>query len=236
MPEHFKYMFDREHPIELDMTDGQQQAERKTLEDIGVLASETIAAIPEFQALPEVNQQMMLMMSRIAIFDANRATNPKLGLSRDNNFWALYIIGSRARHEETESSDLDLLSVGTFFRHQGFLRREKPKLGELGSEGSPDVNIFDGYDAIYPAKLPTRYNVGAVNRKYMVRATPKSGHQGIPVDLSVVDFSFPPHNEITLTTFLEDMDVCKRVVDGPDITIPLPKVPIFELRSEQFSP
>ena len=32
------------------------------------------------------------------------------------NFWGLYIVGSKASGQERANSDLDLLSVGTFYR------------------------------------------------------------------------------------------------------------------------
>lgn len=122
------------------------------------------------------------------------------------NFWGLYIVGSRASGQERANSDLDLLSVGTFYRQQGF----------KGTDG--ELDTFEGFELEMPEELPTEYNLGYVDRKYLIRATHNT-EGPVPVDLNVVDLTF---SEETLDNFKNKMDVAN---DGSQ----LPRIPLFEL-------
>jgi predicted nucleotidyltransferase len=164
------------------------------------MAGDAIASVEAFQTLPERNQKLVLDMASFAIKRANDTDD-----RWKQNFWGLYVVGSRARGEARPDSDLDLLSVGTFYRAQGFIDFLRE-------------DIFEGFELEIPVELPDEYNIGDVDRKYLVRATP-TVEEVLPVDLSVVDLTFWRG---TLDTFKETMDIAE---DGSELA----RLPLFEL-------
>lgn len=204
MADPFIYNFETELPT----ADFQQGWERyqgqPLLDEIAGQAMEAISALEVFTSLPARNQKLVLDMAAFALESANSIAD-----KWRENFWGLYVVGSRARGEAGADSDLDLLSAGTFYRSQGF----STWFGK---------GVFEGFDLENPAELPSEYNTGAVDRKYLVRATPLA--EGVlPVDLNVVDLTFW---RATLDSFKETMDVSE---DGSQ----LPRVPVFELTVPQ---
>lgn len=201
MAEHFTHTFDDTLPTTVHEQRSGYFEGKPPLNEVVVEAHGAIATIEVFQALPERNQRLVLDMAGFAMKQAN-------GM-RDRwrkNFWGLYVVGSRARGEAQPGSDLDLLSAGTFYRAQGF-------------SDWHDNGVFEGFELETPEELPSEYNVGDVDRKYLVRATPTT--EGVlPVDLNVVDLTFC--EETTLDSFRRTMDVAE---DGSQ----LPRVPLFEL-------
>lgn len=210
---HFEYAYplrEREAPERVATTPSGQHSDREP-EDYSVLdevidaAKEVVSANEQFAVLPKRNQQLLLDMASLMVYHANRIRQSD---GWKKNYWGLYIVGSRARGDAVPDSDLDLLSVGTFYRDQGF----------AGASG-PVEAIFKGFDIEEPDELPSEYNVGFVERKYMVQATPHD--QGVlPVDMSVVDLTFM---RATLHDFKRTMDV------DPLRGTPLPRVPLVEL-------
>lgn len=206
MAEHFRYTFaDR-----LPEISAQQEEDRyggmPLFGELVAQAHETIGDTEIFQALPARNQKLVLDMASFAIGSADRMFDTWRNHRWRENFWGLYVVGSRARGEAGPDSDLDLLSVGTFYRSQGFLDwRHEP-------------DVFEGFELEVPDELPDEYNVGDVDRKYLVRATPNA-EDVLPVDLSVVDLT---SWKATLEGFKETMDIAE---DGSQ----LPRTPLFEL-------
>lgn len=202
MAEPFVYSFEDSLPIyEVDQSWERHKGKPLLAEVIGG-SHAAISALEQFQALPERNQQLVLDMASFMLTRANRFED-----RWKENFWGLYIVGSRAGDEARQDSDLDLLSVGTFYRDQGFFERY--------SLPSDDKGIFEGFDLDKPEELPSEYNVGEVDKKYLVRATPKV--EGVlPVDLNVVDLTF---YRATLDSFKETMDVAED--DSPLTRLPL---------------
>ena len=174
-----------------------------------------VSAIEQLRELPERNRNIVLDMAERMVREANRLTD-SFEASGQENFWGLYVIGSRARGDARPDSDLDLLSVGTFYRNLSFLNLlESPDYLTRGT-------LLAGFDVELPDELPDEYNVGDVDRKYLVRATPHETGT-LPVDLSVVDLTFG--GEATLEVFKTKRDV----EDGRQ----LPRVPLIELSVAQ---
>lgn len=203
MPGHFIYTFEDALP----RTGYEQKWEcyqgKPLLSEVVTEARQAIATAEAFQALPERNQKLVLDMASFAVEQAN---GKGMFDKWRENFWGLYVVGSRARGKARPDSDLDLLSAGTFYRAQGFSNRY-----ELGA------SVFEGFELEIPEDLPSEYNVGLVARKYVARAKPTA--EGVlPVDLNVIDLTF---TEATLDSFKETMDVAQ---DGSQ----LPRIPLFE--------
>lgn len=159
-------------------------------------AVDAITDFEEFWTLPKRNRELIIDMAAYMLASANHIKGTYEN-TWSTNYWGLYIVGSRARGEARPDSDLDLLSAGTFYRNQGF------RGGYLGVRElvSGRKNIFDGFEIEAPDELPDEYNVGAVDRKYLLRARVPEDPSGIkmrypkpepvlPVDLSVVDLTF----------------------------------------------
>lgn len=176
MAEHFVYhLEDQLSSADIDEAIGQ--------------AHEVIAGIEAFQAIPARNQKLVLDMAGFAIDRAN--TIDRVDRWREN-YWGLYVVGSRSSDKVHSDNDLDLLSVGTFYHDQGFTSYRQR-------------DIFEGFKLVVPDELPDEYNVGDTDRKYLVHATPTE--EGVlPVDLSVVDLTFTP---VSLDDFKETMDVAE---------------------------
>lgn len=179
----------------------------ESLDEIATRAKAAIAEMEEFSVLPERNKKLILDMSGIMLAEANA-----MGHHWRQNYWGLYIVGSRARHDYRSDSDLDLLSVGTFYGSLGFsayyTHQETP--------------VFEGYntEVLTQGELPSEYNVGEVDRKYLIRAAPEEPEDGtLSVDLSVVDLTF-------LTASLADF---KTTMDIDHLGNPLPRIPIVEV-------
>lgn len=201
MAEYFVYEFEEGLPRTPLEQEWEKYDGKPLLGDVVAEAHGVIAGIEPFQTLPERNQKLILDMAEFAMVRANSISD-----EWRENFWGLYVIGSRARADAQASSDLDLLSVGTFYYDQGF------------SSWTEGPGIFEGFSLETPSELPNEYNVGDVDRKYLVRATPDE--KGVlPVDLSVVDLTFW---DSTLDGFKESLDIAE---DGSQ----LPRVPMFEL-------
>lgn len=110
MAGHFAYTFDAAL-----IRHGQAQEdghyEGPLLDEVVAEAQKDIETIEAFQTLPERNRKLILRMTAFAINEADRTID-----RWRKNFWGLYIVGSRASGQERANSDLDLLSVGTFYR------------------------------------------------------------------------------------------------------------------------
>ena len=176
------------------------------LNEVIASATEAVSAIEQFEQLPERNQKLLLDMAGFIVTSANHMVNSG-NSSAQENYWGLYVVGSRARGEARPDSDLDLLSVGTFYSAQGFLW------------GSTDIEpVFKDFEVDEPDELPSEYNTGDVDRKYLLRATPHN--EGVlPVDLSVVDLTFTRY---TLGEFKDTLDV-------DEAGAALPRVPLVEV-------
>lgn len=210
MAGHFEYRFSGDLPESKIEQGWDRNAGKPLMGDVLKQAHVEVGAVEAFQALPERNQQLLLDMTDFAM----RAANSMSGTWGDGkwreNFWGLYVVGSRARNEADDESDLDLLSVGTFYRSQGFL------------DWRDRSDVFDGFELEAPDELPSEYNVGDVDRKFLVRATPKA--EGVlPVDLNVVDLTF----------WKASLDSFKETVDVADDGSQLPRVPVFEITVSQ---
>ena len=208
MAEPFVYRFEDSLPVYQEDQSWDRHIGKPLLAEVIGEAQDSIVGLEQFQILPERNQRLVLDMAGFMLTKANYFNN-----RWKENFWGLYIIGSRAGDETRPDSDLDLLSVGTFYRDQGFFDRfrlvDDPK------------GIFEGFDLVIPEELPSNYNYGEIDRKYLVRAAPEV--EGVlPVDLNVVDLTFV---RTTLDEFKERMDVSE---DGSQLT----RLPLIELTVE----
>lgn len=206
--EPFKHYFSRQLPREKY---GENKWDRykglPTLESIIDECVESVSSRQEFQALPERNQKLLQDMSSYIINTAN-STVGTWDAQWAENYWGLYIVGSRARGNAQPDSDLDLLSVGTFYRSQGF----------RNYHDGDDNPIFDGFDLELPSELPSEYNVGVIDRKYLCRAVPTE--EGVlPVDLNVVDLTFINAN----------LGYFKAEMDTDENSSPLPRLPLVEV-------
>ena len=180
-------------------------------------AEEAIRGIEAFRTLPESNQELVLGMSERIISSANAMSGSVDAWKQ--NYWGLYMVGSRATGKAFDDSDLDLLSVGTFYRQQGF-----DASFAWGSDGGND--LFVQFDLEVPEELPGKYNVGDIDRKYLVRATPKklrrSRRTTVPVDLNVVDLTFMKGG----------LEQFKAKADVDDDGAELPRLPLVEVTVE----
>jgi len=171
-------------------------------------AAVQLSRIDVVRELPVRNQQAIFDMANFMICSAN-----EIILSGDDwreNYWGLYIVGSRATGQTHSASDLDMLSVGTFYSNLRF-----PEL--WGRSSWPKV--FEGFEVEMPDELPDQYNLGEVDRKYLLRAAPQS--EGVlPIDLNVVDMTFD--DSVGLDDFLVDRDV-------DNAGEQLPRIPLVEL-------
>ena len=184
----------------------QSLAKFKGLPLLGEIVEKAVSKISQgekFKQLPEWNQGVLLAMASFMIDKANDIYHADWR----GNFWGLYMVGSRARGDARPASDLDLLSVGTFYRDLGFRDRY-----------DHEDKIFAGCDVSRPDELPGEYNVGEVDRKYLIRAVPIV-EDALPIDLSVVDLTF---TDDSLDDFKESLDVDQ---NGN----PLPRVPLVEI-------
>jgi len=218
MPGHFDYNFSARLPRTAEEREWDNFDGLPTLESVIHDATEAISAVEQFRLLPGRNQDLITSMATQMLGSANKIAGSDRALYRRNES-GLYLIGSRARGEAGPDSDVDVLSVGTFFRDQGFLGFYNG--GELGQ---PKPEVFDGFDIEVPEELPNNYNIGLVDRKYLVRATPQG--EGLPVDLSVVDLT---HAGITLDKFKAERDTGR---DGE----PLVRIPLLEVTVEEYVP
>ncbi len=178
-----------------------------TVESLLDACTESVSSRQELHGLPTRNRELLLDMSRNII---NMASGmPGTDASRwTENFWGLYIVGSRARGDARPDSDLDVLSVGTFYRSQGF---------RSWSQGI-EQPVLRGFDQKVPDELPSEYNYGAVDRKYLNRLT--TSEEGVlSVDLNVVDLTF---TKASFDYFKEQMDT------GETGNI-LPRIPLVEV-------
>lgn len=211
----YTHHFDRKHPEYPFEIKQERYRETPVLETIVEEVKSSVIAVEQFRELPERNQTLILDMTRTMIKAGNRMVGCYEAGGRVN-YWGLYIVGSRARGEHRTDSDLDLLSVGTFYRQLGF--GLSPRRSDRSQEEVPS----EGFDINLPSELPDEYNIGAVDRKYLVRAKPEE--EGIlPVDLNVVDLTFIRAN---LDTFLTKMDV-------DDSGNQLPRIPLVEMTVAQ---
>lgn len=210
MAEHFVYHFDGQLPSMEFQRGKERYWDRPLVDEVISEADVVISAIEQFQVLPDRNQRLLLDMAGYIIDTANMMFSGGHNDRWKQNYWGLYIVGSRARNEADPDSDLDLLSVGTFYDDQGF--------GEYARLGV-SVDVFEGFDLDVPEELPDEYNVGDVDRKYLVRATPTTPRV-LPVDLSVVDLTFV--RGVTLDIFKESMDV-------DESGAPLSRIPLVEV-------
>ena len=211
----FTHHFDQKHPAYSFEIKQERFSGTPILDTFIDEARASVSAVEQFMELPERNQSLVLDMTRMMIEAGNRMFG-KYEAGFRVNYWGLYIIGSRASEEHRTDSDLDLLSVGTFYRQLGF--GLTPRRGDSSRE---DVTS-EGFDIKLPSELPDEYNIGAVDRKYLVRANPEE--EGVlPVDLNVVDLTFIRAN---LDDFLTKIDV-------DDSGIQLPRIPLVEVTVAQ---
>ena len=199
----FEYTIRSRYPENVEQ---QSWAKFEGLPLLGEIVEKAVSKISQgekFKQLPEWNQGVLLAMASFMIDKANDIYHADWR----GNFWGLYMVGSRARGDARPASDLDLLSVGTFYRDLGFRDRY-----------DHEDKIFAGCDVSRPDELPGEYNVGEVDRKYLIRAVPIV-EDALPIDLSVVDLTF---TDDSLDDFKESLDVDQ---NGN----PLPRVPLVEI-------
>lgn len=148
----------------------------------------SINALPEFQAMPETTQRLILQIGENALGHAGVAAT----LYRKPLFWGMYLIGSRARHQNRVASDTDLLCVGNFNVFNDLTDRESPLHGFTATEG----------------QTPPNYLVGYVPGKYFLRVFPKDSSNQTPlnrVDLSINHLD--PSKVPDLAVFEHEKDV-----------------------------
>lgn len=202
----FKHHFEKSHPTGRIA----EQGELPPLKGEITEAKRRVSELGQVSTLPIRNQAMILDMVRIMMESANGCVGS--WEAKHPQFWGLYMVGSRANSTNRPDSDVDLLSVGTFYYRQGF-----------SSEwGIADGDVLEGFTVEVPEELPSEYNMGAVNRKYLRRATPQMAG-ALAVDLNVVDLTFT--RGATLDSFKADMDLDE---DGA----PLHRLPLVELTVE----
>lgn len=210
-----KYFAERLLPPGYEFEPGEEKPEdTRSLDEVIADATGRVAVIEQVRKLPERNHKLITDMAELMVRQADMV----FGNGNDwrANYWGLYIIGSRARGEAEEDSDLDLLSVGTFYRRQGF----------AGSWGEyDDHGVFSGFEVSVPEELPDGYNLGEVERKYLVRAEPKD-NGALPVDLVVADMT---HMRVGLEDFKAEHDT------GPEGST-LPRIPLIEIETAERPP
>lgn len=210
-----KYFAERLLPQGYEFEPGEEKPEdTRSLDEVIAEATGTVTAIEQVRKLPERNQKLIADMAELMVRQADMVFSN--GNNWRANYWGLYVIGSRASGEEREDSDLDLLSVGTFYRSQGF----------AGSWGEyDDHGVFAGFEVNVPEELPDEYNLGEVERKYLVRAEPKD--EGVlPVDLVVADMT---HMRVDLEGFKAEHDVSAK-------GSPLQRIPLIEVETAEPPP
>src|SRR6185369_17982965 len=106
------------------------------------------------------------------------------------------------------------------YRDQGFSNWMRIALGR-----DEDGGIFRDFELEIPEELPREYNMGEVDKKYLVRATPKTVGV-LPVDLNVVDLTF----------YNADLDIFKETMDVDETGNKLVRLPLVELSVAQESP
>lgn len=210
-----KHFAERLLPAGYEFEPGEEKPEdTRSLDEVIADASETVSAIEQVKELPERNQKLIADMTELIVRQADAVFGN--GNNWRANYWGLYIIGSRARGEAEDDSDLDLLSAGTFYRRQGF----------AGSWGDyDDHGVFAGFGVSVPEELPDEYNLGDVERKYLVRAEPKDDCV-LPVDLVVADMT---HTRVDLEGFKAEHDVS---AEGST----LPRIPLVEVETAERPP
>lgn len=210
-----KQFAERLLPPGYEFEPGEEKPEdTRSLDEVIVDATETVAAIEQIKELPERNQKLIADMTELIVRQVNAVFSN--GNDWRANYWGLYIVGSRARGEAEDDSDLDLLSVGTFYRRQGF----------AGSWGEyDDHGVFAGFGVSVPEELPDEYNVGSVERKYLVHAEPTDDGV-LPVDLVVADMT---HMKVDLEGFKDEHDVS---TEGS----PLQRIPLVEVETAERPP
>src|SRR3989344_3360282 len=199
----FEHIFSKRYPKTPEQQSWGKFQGQPPLGDIVDQALSEISEGEQFRRLPEWNQGILLSMACFMIDKANDIYHADWR----GNYWGLYIVGSRARGDATPDSDLDLLSVGTFYRDLEFRDRY-----------DDEDDVFDRCDVVRPDELPDEYNVGEVDRKYLIRAVPRV-EGALPIDLSIVDLTF---TDDTLDDFKDTLDVDS---NGE----PLPRLPLVEL-------
>jgi predicted nucleotidyltransferase len=200
----FVHKFASAYPKNADQQQWGEFADRPLISELIAEAVTAISDVEQFRQLPVRTQEVLV---RMAGFMISRANGYEMHDWRKNE-WGLYVVGSRARDDARPDSDLDLLSVGTFYRDLDFSDRFDYE----------EAGVFAGFNLERPDELPDAYNVGEVDRKYLVRATPKA--EGLlSIDLSVVDLTF---TEDSLEGFKSELDV-------DEYGLPLARVPLLEL-------
>ncbi len=199
----FKHTFRTRYPNSPEQQSWSKFEGQPPLGDVIDQALDEVSAGEQFRQLPDWNQGILLSMACFMIDKANDIYHKDWR----GNYWGLYIVGSRARGDAAPDSDLDLLSVGTFYYDLGFKDRY-----------DDEDDVFGRCDIVRPDELPGEYNVGEIDRKYLVQAVPRV-EGALPIDLSVVDLTF---TDDTLDDFKDTLDV-----DGSGK--PLLRVPLVEL-------
>lgn len=210
-----KYFAERLLSPGYEFAPGEERPEdTRSLDEVIAEATETVASIEQVKELPERNQKLITDMAELMVRQSDAVFGN--GNNWRANYWGLYIIGSRARGEAEDESDLDLLSVGTFYRRQGFAG----PWGEYDEHG-----VFADFGVSVPEELPDEYNLGDVERKYLVHAEPRNDGV-LPVDLVVVDMT---HTRVDLEGFKAEHDIG---AEGSS----LPRIPLIEIETAEPPP
>jgi hypothetical protein len=185
-----------------------------TISDYASEATRVMGDIVAVQRLPERNRRLLARMARFMLATANDTFESDCTYRWKQNYWGLYMIGSRSYNAGRADSDLDLMSVGTFFTDLSFHKTDLSL-----DETEP---VFDDFDTQLPQKLPDNYNIGEVDRAYLIRATPHHP-DALPVDLKVVDLTFVHGN----------LNYFKQVMDTDEQGKCIHRIPLIELFVDQ---
>lgn len=178
--------------------------------------NDSIRALPEFQAIPETTQRLISQIGENALIHAGISAT----LFRKPLFWEMYLIGSRARHENRATSDTDLLCVGNF---------------NLFNDLSDCASPLDGFAISESRGIPPSYLVGYTSGKsFFMRLIPE-GETTVStinqVDLSIVHLN--PLEVPSLSVFKREKDVDKQ---GNQLArIPLLTINVVDLEAASTS-
>ncbi|HUP26741.1 MAG TPA: hypothetical protein VM124_03810 [Candidatus Limnocylindrales bacterium] len=183
---------------------------------------------------PQNNQDMVVgavdvVRDAVRRFYGNRDEQSILE-GRRHGFCGVYLVGSYAAEEGVRewgrnAPDVDLLIVDRMtFAHSKFSlhRSNTPHLnGNHIAEGIADMLDAGGFDLAVPRTLPTRYNIGHIGPKWLMRATP---HQDgvLPMDFNMVNLN-GRESYVELSAWLADKDVDEQQQA-------LPRVPLLEVQ------
>ncbi len=195
--ETFHYHFNKSLP----RSDFNNLSDLPLLGSVHQEAKKSLRRLDAFMRLPSPNRELVSGMVRVMIEQANNTVGSNLAGCRQN-FWSLYIVGSRATRLYRDSSNLDLLSVSSFSGVQDF---STPLA--LGY----DTNPFNGFEVNRPPELPEPYNIGETKNKKLIEVSPKE-FGVLPVNICVVNLGAV---SLGIDEFITQMDVDNANQDLP---------------------